>query len=93
MKKLLIMLFMMMASVNAAMVLTWDANTEPDLKYYKLYQMRNFLKGWVFIRTIAKDRTTQDMAILPTGLYCISAIDMDNNESEKSNYVFYTKRK
>ncbi len=71
-------------------VLTWSANTEPDIQSYKIYKMIEGETGWANVATVSST-TTQwtDTDVTQPGKfdpiytidYKIKAVDKSNNES------------
>jgi len=73
--------------------MAWDANTEPDLAGYKMYQSTTGATGpWVLIRTIPKGTLVAASNDLPDGTYhwTLTAFDTAGNESGYSNIIFRT---
>ena len=97
MKKLMLYtaVLMLVAVTAYAMVtnLAWDANTEPDLAGYKLYQSTVGPTGpFVYVKTISKGTLTAATADLADGTYwwVLTAYDNSGNESGYSNVVTRT---
>jgi fibronectin type 3 domain-containing protein len=103
MKKLILVLFIVLlvstpALSGKSITLIWDANTEPDLMGYRIYQSRvqgkytfgkysqNFI-GEVYC--FPNDPTCCEFTISPgpSDYYVVTAIDIDGFESEPSNEV------
>ena len=95
MKKFLFVLlamFLMASFVHAADVtLTWDANTEPDLTGYKIYQadrIGNATGAWAEIDTsITNTYIVVGIDIANNYAWLVSAYDSQGNESFVSNMV------
>lgn len=86
MKRLIFLL--LFVSVLAASLLyaatvqvSWNANTEPDMASYNIYQ------GDAVVGTVTHPTTTIDILNVPDGVYTyyVSAIDTAGNESAKSD--------
>lgn len=72
--------------------LAWDANTEPDLQFYNVYQAENFgdhTGPWVAIAQIAKPITIKTVLVDATKNFSwyVTAVDQSGNESLASNTV------
>ena len=79
-------------AATTTIVLNWDANTEPDLVGYKLYQSSTPTGTKALIQTILKPLTTATVAGLPDGSRCwvLAAFDTFGNVSGYSNQVCST---
>jgi hypothetical protein len=78
-------------AVQTPMVLTWDKNTEADLKEYRLYLEDHNTGAWELIATIPAGvefyaRTISD----GTRKWGLTAVDTSNNESEKATVIVTT---
>ena len=77
-------------------LLSWDANSEPDLDEYKIYRQKNY-EGWNMIGTTT-NTTYTDSDVTTTYLhgddfyYKITAIDVNDDESGFSNTVWIEAR-
>jgi hypothetical protein len=79
------------------LTLAWDANTEPDLKGYRIYESRTSgdYKGWVaeILCRAGESSCTTYTRLAPTSgtyYYVATAIDDDNNESAYSVELVHT---
>jgi len=72
-----------------AIDLSWTANTESDLAGYKIYQSTTSGSDYTVIATVGKTTQYQDGLVQSniTYYYAITALDLSNNESEKSSEV------
>ncbi len=77
-------------------LLSWDANSEPDLDEYKIYRQKDS-QGWYMIGTTTNTSYTDD-DVTTTYLhgddfyYKITAIDVNDDESGYSNTVWIEAR-
>jgi hypothetical protein len=75
-------------AATTSVTLQWDANTEPDLSGYKLYEGTLAAGPWALKQTLGKVATTVVPAV-PDGPRCwvVTATDTFGNESGFSNSV------
>ncbi len=83
-----LLLVLLLASSAWAETLTWNANSEPDLAGYKVYQRALNTAYGAPIATIGKV-TTYTTPALPVGTtaFTVTAFDTAGNESLRSNEV------
>ncbi|HMN24501.1 MAG TPA: T9SS type A sorting domain-containing protein [Ignavibacteriaceae bacterium] len=81
--------------------LTWEANTEPDKSYYKIYKFTTFEFGWQFLGTSttpyyedASERYCEPGQSCPqhTVRYRVTCMDTQNKESVPSDSVMTSVR-
>jgi fibronectin type 3 domain-containing protein len=96
MKKIIIILLILLFSVTASAkdfkaTLTWTANSEPDLKEYRIYRSETASKGYVKIgqttTTKYEDNFTVPDNKAKTYYYVVTAVDDSGLESDYSNEV------
>lgn len=87
-----IVVFLLMASFSEAATLnlraTWTANTEPDMKEYRLYRTdgTRTLIGTILHPATSYDFTTSvpDTPVTGTCTFVLTAVDTNNNQSPDS---------
>lgn len=73
-------------------ILTWDANTEPDLAGYRIYKSETSGSDYQKIGEVGLVTTYEDDFSVPDGqsktfYYVVTAFDQTNLESDHSNEV------
>ena len=75
-------------AATSSVTLNWDANTEPDLAGYRLYQGATTGGPYALKQTLAKVTTTTVPGLLDgTHYFVLTAFDAFTNESGNSNEV------
>jgi fibronectin type 3 domain-containing protein len=76
------------SAATSSVTLQWDANTEPDLAGYKLYQGAATGGPYTLKQTLAKVTTTTVAGLVDgTHYFVLTAFDTVGNESSYSNEV------
>lgn len=90
MKEVILLILLFPSLVLASEItLEWDANTEPDIEKYRLYQSQISGVYGASVGEVTHPVVEYTIPDLPDGQYywSVTAVDQSNNESGKSNEV------